>query len=221
MKDTKFTELLNLYLDHQISPEETALLEAEIRRDPARRRLYRQYCQMQKACAELAADFHSEVPTRDKVVNFPVPRRSVRGLYAAGLEAAAACIALVVVNRRGTESIDHSRVALAPAAVELAQTAAPALPVMSLTERPRPELHTAFTTQALAQLNAMTPGEMLAAEASNRARYEWMNQVRVNPLQLESVMFETEPVNGQENRTFRSRRPFEANVQMSAFQFQR
>ena len=67
----------------------------------------------------------------------------------------------------------------------------------------------------------MTPGEMLAAEASNRARYEWMNQVRVNPLQLESVMFETEPVNGQENRTFRSRRPFEANVQMSAFQFQR
>ena len=32
MKDTKFTELLNLYLDHQISPEETALLEAEIRR---------------------------------------------------------------------------------------------------------------------------------------------------------------------------------------------
>ena len=33
MKDTKFIELLNLYLDHQISETDAAALEAEIRQN--------------------------------------------------------------------------------------------------------------------------------------------------------------------------------------------
>ena len=32
MKDSEFLELLNLYLDHEISPADAARLEAEVRR---------------------------------------------------------------------------------------------------------------------------------------------------------------------------------------------
>lgn len=57
MKEREFTELLNLYLDHEITPEAAARLEAEVQRNPARRATYRQYCQMQKACKILSAEF--------------------------------------------------------------------------------------------------------------------------------------------------------------------
>jgi|GEM_PF-798058 len=57
ISDKKFIELLNLYLDHEISTEEVRVLEAEIRREPARRELYRQYCAMHKGCLELASTF--------------------------------------------------------------------------------------------------------------------------------------------------------------------
>ena len=36
MKDNEFIELLNLYLDHEISQEDAARLEAEVQRNPAR-----------------------------------------------------------------------------------------------------------------------------------------------------------------------------------------
>ena len=49
MKDTRFIELVNLYVDRQISPAETAELEAEIQASPRRRKIYQQYCHMQRA----------------------------------------------------------------------------------------------------------------------------------------------------------------------------
>ena len=76
MKDSKFIELLNLYVDHQISAEDAARLEAEIQRTPERRRVYRQYCQMQKACTVLADNFRTQIPPAGKVVEFPRPARS-------------------------------------------------------------------------------------------------------------------------------------------------
>ena len=60
MKELEFIELLNLYLDHEISPEDAARLEAEVLNNPARRRVYREYCQMQKACKAIAVDFQAE-----------------------------------------------------------------------------------------------------------------------------------------------------------------
>lgn len=50
MKESRYIELLNLYVDHQLTPVEAAELEAEVHRNPERRRIYTQYCQMQKAC---------------------------------------------------------------------------------------------------------------------------------------------------------------------------
>jgi anti-sigma factor RsiW len=53
MPDERFTELLNLHLDHEASPAEAAEFEAEVSRDPARRRQYQAYTRMQDACAHL------------------------------------------------------------------------------------------------------------------------------------------------------------------------
>lgn len=62
MNDSEFIELLNLYLDHEITPADAARLEAEVRGNPERRRTYLEYCRMQKACAILAADFAADRP---------------------------------------------------------------------------------------------------------------------------------------------------------------
>lgn len=112
MKDSEFIELLNLYLDHEISAADAARLEAEIRGNLERRRVYLQYCKMQQACRAIAADFATAdasdgISTEKKVIPFtpafaatPARQRSRQFSYAIGAVAAAACIALVFVNRR-------------------------------------------------------------------------------------------------------------------------
>lgn len=57
MNDREFIELLNLYIDHEISPEDAVRLEAEVMGRPDRREVYNQYCRMQKACSMLTGHF--------------------------------------------------------------------------------------------------------------------------------------------------------------------
>ncbi len=112
MNESRFIELLNLYVDHQLSPAEASELESEIRKNPARRRTYQQYCRMQKACAQLfelerssapssAALPREQVDVERKVIAFPAPA-SKRG-YWLGLSAAAAAACVVFVTVFNTE----------------------------------------------------------------------------------------------------------------------
>lgn len=108
MKDSEFFELLNLYLDHEITAEDAARLETEVQSNPKRREVYNQYCRMQKACTMLAKDFAEAAPaastSSENVVAFEQPRRSAWGpgfFAAGGLVAAAACLAVVLVKRGG------------------------------------------------------------------------------------------------------------------------
>lgn len=110
MKESRFIELLNLYVDQQLSATEAAELEAEIGRNPERRTTYRQYCQMQKACTLLFEKERTQAPAsqrlaaslRDadrKIIAFPdAQERAPRGYFAVGLLAAAACVAFVFVR---------------------------------------------------------------------------------------------------------------------------
>ena len=74
MKDNRFIELLNLYVDRQISPAETAELEAEIQSSPRRQKIYREYCQMHRATKLVYESFrHSarsfaKIPCPDSVI---------------------------------------------------------------------------------------------------------------------------------------------------------
>jgi len=96
MKESEFIELLNLYIDHEISAEDAVRLEAEVVSDPKRRQVYRQYCQMHKACAVLADQF-SEQATPQCVVEKP-SRNWTGTFYSVGF-AAAACLAIFLAVR--------------------------------------------------------------------------------------------------------------------------
>jgi len=96
MKDQEFIELLNLYLDHEITPADAKRLEVEVRSNPERHRVYREYCQLHKGCGVLAAQFVSE---RAANPNLAARRRSSNRtvIIAFGSFAAvAACVALVL-----------------------------------------------------------------------------------------------------------------------------
>ena len=109
MKDQRFIELLNLYIDRQISPAETAELEAEMQSNPARRQTYRQYCQMHHATKLVYASFrnHASVPASAESapghatitsIQIEQRQRRVRWTYYAGGLAAAASLALMVAR---------------------------------------------------------------------------------------------------------------------------
>ncbi len=124
MNDSEFINLLNLYLDHEISAVDAARLEAEVQRDPERQKIYRQYCRMQKACKLLTADFKPETAAASsgKVVAFnheaavATPRHSTGGFYTFGaVAAAAACVAIIFVGRNRQAAADTATFAAAPA----------------------------------------------------------------------------------------------------------
>lgn len=214
MKDSKFIELLNLYVDHQISATDAALLEAEIQQSPARRRVYRQYCQMQKACVSLAENFRTQAPAGGKIVEFPASsRRFAAVTYIMGVAAAAACIALVVVNRHHPERSTAPAFAIsAPADVAVhVQPAATPLPSVA-----RVALRPAFALQP--KTGALVNTSLLAV---NRAPLDWVDQVQLDRLPTEDLWFNGHPTFQPEDLTFRSRRPLDGQTETMSFRYQK
>lgn len=110
MNDDRFHELLNLHLDHEATPAESAELEAELRRDPARRRHYHSYCRMQRACAQIfergcaeaPASFGLEQNLREVAAPKTAPARRVifpPVAAFAGFGALAACAVFVLMRQ--------------------------------------------------------------------------------------------------------------------------
>jgi hypothetical protein len=109
MKDARFKELLNLHLDHRLSPADAEELEAELRADPARRKALRDYEAMQSACAALFARSEAHAPSSSSLhralrqaedrIEHPRSTRDAWGWPTWGLTGGlAACIALVVAR---------------------------------------------------------------------------------------------------------------------------
>ena len=119
MKDHRFIELLNLYIDQQISPAEAVELETEMQANPSRRQTYRQYCQMHHATKLVYASFRNhaaEQPPADAAaghgtitsIQIEHRQRRVRWSYYAGGLAAAACLTLVVARFNFSPVADHN-----------------------------------------------------------------------------------------------------------------
>lgn len=103
MKDNRFLELVNVYLDGEISEAETLELEREIRSSAQRMDQYRRYCRMQKACMVLAKQSREEMTMAgQKIVRLPEARSSWlrgqwwRGGFYGGTAAIAATVILVI-----------------------------------------------------------------------------------------------------------------------------
>ena len=229
MKDTEFIELLNLYVDHEIGVEDAKRLEAEVRRSPERFRTYREYCQMQKACAVLSAQ-HVGAASDGKAVAFePASRTRGFGVYASGVCAAAACVALAVVLSKGDGSLTSApqksdTTSVATVRIEVPSAARALLrdvpSMVSLSPRSL-ELKSVLATQPLALTS-----EQRGADSTTVAdeRFAWMNRAEFATLprvNADTLLFEAKAAEPFDGRTFGGRRSSEWPVEKAAFQFQR
>ncbi|RFC49689.1 MAG: hypothetical protein DUW69_000910 [Verrucomicrobia bacterium] len=207
MKDSKFIELLNLYVDHQISPAEAEQLEVAVKGSPERRRVYREYCQMQKACAVLAVNFRTEAPARDpKIVEFQ-PRRSPRRAvaYVTSLAAVAACVAVVFTLR-----------------IKPATPVAAVVPTAAATLAVRPALQPVFGPKVLS-LRAQN-AELAESAADSPAFAGWMNNIQLSSMpgaSPDDLRFDAHGTLQPDVRTYRAGRPIQGKVEWTAFTFQK
>jgi anti-sigma factor RsiW len=218
MKETKFIELLNLYVDHQISPAEAEQLEAEVRSNPEHRRLYREYCQMQQACTSLAEKFRAQAPAGDpQVARRGHRRRATDGMpFAMGLVALAASVALIIgLRSRLTERT--------PASTPLVSAVAPAALAVA-TPAPRPALQPVIGPH-LVTLRAPSAELTEVASAADQAAFgDWMNNVQLSSLpgaSAEELRFAAQAALQPGTRTYRSARPLQGKVEWTAFTFQK
>lgn len=241
MKENRFIELLNLYVDHQIAPGEASELEAEILHNPERRKTYRDYCQIQRASEIIFGHKTQQVPTpfalekslretERKIIAFTARPKSGWVTYTAafgGLTAMAACVAFVLLGTRTPP--------VAPASIvdALALVTAPA-PLVVAASQPSNILSTAQTpvqvsrasgTHLILTVQDFSNGREELALSDGAAGTEWMQQVQLPQVQrviVDNSAFETRPNLQQDNsRVFRSGRPIQGNVEFTAFQFQR
>lgn len=246
MKDSKFIELLNLYVDHEITREDAALLEQEILRDPRRKKVYQQYCRMSRASDLLSEQFKSAaVPSGsvlaeaarkadDKVLNFPVQGgRKVRPWLAGfACAAAAACLAFVIVHREQSQSspvnvIDSNALAGAkgPKAKSIDPVVLQNMNVVPVAMQTRfSEYKPVFVGQSLQNTEEASEQKNALMLEGNKADLNWMKAVQVNPLQnipLENFVFEQKPTLRQDPRTFDSARPVQGKIENISFQIQK
>ncbi|MES1168082.1 MAG: hypothetical protein ABUL61_02815, partial [Oleiharenicola lentus] len=136
MKDNRFIDLLNLYIDRQITAEETAELEAEIQSSPQRQAVYRQYCQIHAATKLVYESFRAGATEQPVVPSgrpatvelFENRRRVARWTYVAGGLAAAACVAFAFVRYNHT-NLNADTQALLAKSQPVAVAAVPVAPV--------------------------------------------------------------------------------------------
>jgi hypothetical protein len=100
MSEREFLELLNLYLDREITPADADRLEREIRADPGRHRTYLQYCRMQQAVRLLGTADGLREADRSRPAAALVRRQIWPGWVWTGAMAAAAIVVLAVATRR-------------------------------------------------------------------------------------------------------------------------
>jgi hypothetical protein len=206
MNEKEFIQLLNLYLDHEISTADAGRLEAEVQSNPARRHIYQQYCRMQKACKMIAADFQTDpvdavIPTERKIIAFnpavvaaAAQRRKRVAIYGAGSFAAlAACVALVFVGRSHQPATPDA--SAAPAApVALAPASPIAIPdatfVVSKSATPRGLVSLAPRPQPIVARDPLFLSGRGHAEAElasfnqTNDQLAWIHAVKLAPLQV-------------------------------------
>jgi hypothetical protein len=213
MKDSEFIELLNLYLDHEISAADAARLEAEVLGNPARRRIYQDYCRMSKACKLLAKDFATEAPADAKVVAFESarPARRAGWLVAGGFAAAAACVAFILADGgRQPQAIPSASPAVAAAAPASSEPSTIGRVVSMPVSREAPQAVLVNAVALTGQGSAKPSSLFISSESQPAAQFAWMNDVQLPPVQrvpIEQFRFEgrapmrvdRRPTSNQEN----------------------
>jgi len=241
MKDAEFISLVNLYLDHEISAPDAQRLEIEVNANPERRKVYHDYCRMQKACQLLAADFHTGAVTGVAGVipielrgTGPAGQRGARRKSTTfGLVAAiAACVALVAVYWHRTAFKAAPEVLLARSN-EGDQSAAAPIPTSRFSAHlgsPRrdsellPKADAFVFDSVIFKNQAGTNGVLSLSGQAIPAGLNWISTVQLTPVsavRVDDLRFESEPIRlSPEARALGLRHvPGEAADEMAAFRF--
>lgn len=233
MKETRFIELINLYIDRQISAEEVAELEAEIQASPKHRKVYQQYCHMHRATklvyesfranAEHAAGETSEAGC--SIAQFENTRRRtqrLRRVYSAAGLAAAACFAVVVMHNNRAPADAGATVAALPAPTTVVAAVAP----VDQAAQPVP----------VAVVAAPETPAAIAVEQKYASILSVMRQEEIRALALRQQMIaqpsslfaedmfdnsQTLSVDGQKLYPLKPKKDKKAAQEFTAFQFQR
>lgn len=174
MNDREFIELLNLYVDHEISPEDALRLEAEVAEHPHRRRVYDQYCRIQKACVMLSEELtESTGPGDARVAAFPARRHWRPAPLFAGLAAAACLLVLLGLrNRAPVAAADSARPSPVANTVDSSQSSDSMKPV--------------FFARLPAIESARSIQGQLAADTEARPQMEqlnWISDIHLAPVE--------------------------------------
>ncbi|MBA3850132.1 MAG: hypothetical protein C0502_09075 [Opitutus sp.] len=220
MKDTRFIELVNLYVDRQISPEEQAELELEIQSSPRRRQVYRQYCRMHRATKLVYEGFRAHADQPAAVLRAPAAiadrarRRRQRWVYASGGLAAAACLALVFARMDFTTPGEVMQ--LQPVATRQA----PAAPVAAV---PAPAAEASRADLSALRHSIFAGADYAAMSATLRAEQERMLNTQPARLSLfdDGVFDDRGSLPGRGQSQLPPRRSQRVNTEFTAFQFQR
>lgn len=233
MKENRFIELLNLYIDRQITAAETAELEAEIQSNPKRQAVYSQYCRIHSATKlvyesfrAVAAEQQPAAPAgRPGVVElFETRRRRRNWSYYAGGLAAAACLTLVFAHLNSDQPA-ASDVATQPQTAAVVATA-PAAPVAVVAATPT---EAAPTMAELSKAVITVPPDYAAMltrmreQDEERAFHnERLQLTGMQPLFNDDLFEARRALSNPEQRVFRSEPATTApQVEAAAFQFQR
>ena len=230
MKENRFIELLNLYIDRQITAAETAELEAELQGNPKRQAVYRQYCQIHTATKQVYASFRASSadspvtePGQTGVIElFESRRRRTNWVHYVGGAAAAACLAVLFVRFNSTGSVEAPQVAVQPQPAVVAPVQVAAAPVPVKEEPAAPAMiglreTTALSPDYMAMLLALREQDEERAFSNER-----LHIGRVQPLFDDNLFESARILSTQEQRVFRSFQPASARqTEAAAFQFQR
>jgi anti-sigma factor RsiW len=182
MNDSRFIELLNLYVDREITPAEAAELEAEVQASPQRRRSFNQYCRMDRACTlVLTQGQPAPAPSvaADNVAQLPEQSGTPSKLiFLGGMLAAAAAIAIVFYQRGAAPAPAANPAPVRPAS-QVAQVASTPVPT---------------GREATVALPFGNRSDSIAA--SVRPSFAWMKQMDfqvMTPLTEEDLMLVARP----------------------------
>jgi hypothetical protein len=232
MKDHRFIELLNLYIDRQITADETAELEAEIQSSPKRQAVYRQYCQIHAATKVVYESFRAGAAEpaanpsgRPATVELFENRRRTNWVhYVGGFAAAAAVAGLFFVRYSASPGIEAPLVSVpvqtvAVAPVQAAPAKAVEAPAAAPTVPAKTNLISLRNTSTAPDYSAMLVA--LREQDEERALAERWQTSRTQSL-FDDNLFDAKhalPVTQPDQRLLR--RQTGQQVEMTIFQFQR
>lgn len=219
MKEQEFIALLNLFIDGEISAADAARLEAEVRGDPRRRAIYRQYCRMHRAGQVLAEEFRAAEsgPAVRQVVASAEgsPRRRTPLLLGIGGLAAAAAVAVLLVLRPTARGPVSAGATMAVQATAASPSPAPEPARGGIVQRP------------LLAADALSLSARFSDRFANSAGHslDWISDLNFTPVParvaIDELRFNERPAQLRPDARVISvpRTPADAPAEMSAFRF--